>query len=90
MLKEVCLLVLVLLFYNEGADAHCCDYVHWECCHYRQQCGDQLGSDFEKKCGQFWKPDACQFMGDGTVYWIYPRPGGCVPDHPVVKHPKTV
>jgi len=83
MLTEVYLLVLVLLFDGKGADAVCCNYIHWECCHRRGPCN--LGPSYDV-CGK-WRE--CQFMGDGTLYWVFGGP--CeIPFPPVVKYPEHV
>ena len=81
MWTDMYLLVLVLLIDEKGADAHCCNYIYWECCHKREPCN--LGPSYDV-CGK----RVCQYMGDGTLYWIFG--GRCeIPFPPLVKYPET-
>jgi len=83
------LLVLVLLFDGKGADAHCCNYIYWECCHTIGPCN--FGPPLDV-CGK----RTCQWMGDGTLYWIIPSDpchdpitSAGIPFPPLVKYPET-
>ena len=90
MWTDMYLLVLVLLFDGKGADAHCCNYIYWECCHTIGPCN--FGPPLDV-CGK----RTCQWMGDGTLYWIIPSDpchdpitSAGIPFPPLVKYPETV